>query len=132
MHKPKTSPKFYRNLIFVVGLIATLAYRIIIVLNNYSALWVEIAWHIGTLGFVWYFAHRYKVESKRARLITERKLVYKIYHKKKLDEADRATLLYALKSLKSSKAKWNYYAIFALSLIALTYSIIMIIIRTLG
>lgn len=132
MNKPKTSSKFYRDLIFIVGLIATFAYRIIIVLNNYSAMWVEIAWHIGTIGFVWYFAHRYKVETKRAKMIVDRKLVYKIYNNIKLDEIDRATILYTLKSIRSSKAKWNYYAIFALSLISLTHSLINIILRVYG
>ena len=82
MGKYKASKKYYRILLFWVGIIATLAYRIIVILNFYSALWVEIAWYIGTIGFIWYFAHRFRVENHRENLIKKHKLVYKIYHKK--------------------------------------------------
>jgi hypothetical protein len=118
----KTSRKAYRLLLFWAGIIATIAYRIIVVLNFYSALWVEIAWYIGTIGFVWYFAHRYNIEHKRKKLIIERKIIYKLYHNKPLDKGDRNVLLYIAKSLRSSKAQWNYIAIFAFSLLALIYA----------
>ena len=62
---PKLSNKLYRNLIFVVGVLATIAYRIIVVLNHYSPVLVQIAWYVGTIGFVWYFAHRFKIENRR-------------------------------------------------------------------
>ena len=123
MKKNKLSKKYYRLLVFWVGIIATFSYRVIVILNHYSALWVEIAWHIGTIGFIWYFAHRYRVASDREKSIKERNLVYKIYHDKKLNSGDRATLMYILKGLSSSKAKWNYIAIFAFSVLALVYSI---------
>ena len=123
MSKSKLSKKYYRVLLFWVGVIATFSYRIIVILNNYSQLWVEVAWHIGTIGFIWYFAHRYRVASSRASIIKERKLAYKIYNKKELSEGDRNALLYILKGLRSSKAKWNYIAIFVFSILALIYSI---------
>jgi len=127
--KAKTSHKLYRILVFWVGIIATIAYRIIVVLNFYSPVWVEISWYIGTIGFVWYFAHRYRVEHKRQKLIIERKLAYKLYHNKTLNKADRDILLYVVKSLKSSKAQWNYIAIFAFSILALIYAIYVNIIK---
>ncbi|HAH04134.1 TPA: hypothetical protein DCL28_01065, partial [Candidatus Komeilibacteria bacterium] len=74
----RLSRQLYRNLVFVVGIIATFAYRIIVVLNYYSQLWVEISWYIGTLGFIWYFAHRYRVENKRDKLVEEKQLAEKI------------------------------------------------------
>ena len=120
----KLSKKYYRVLLFWVGVIATFSYRVIVVLNNYSSLWVEIAWYIGTLGFIWYFAHRYRVASSRAKIIEERRLAYKIYNKKELNQGDRDTLLYILKGLRSSKAKWNYIVIFLFSIIALIYATI--------
>ena len=64
---PKLSNKLYRNWIFIVGVLATVAYRIIVVLNHYSPALVQIAWYIGTIGFVWYFAHRFKIENRRNR-----------------------------------------------------------------
>ena len=123
MHKRSLSKKYYRILLFWVGVVATFSYRIIVILNHYSKLWVEIAWHIGTIGFIWYFAHRYRVANTRANVIDERKLKYKILHEKELSQDDRDAIAYILGGLKSSKAKWNYIAIFAFSVLALIYSI---------
>ena len=76
--KYQTSHKNYRLLVFAVGIIATVAYRIIIILNYYSSLLVAIAWYIGTIGFIWYFAHRYRVQDDRSDLIRDRGLARKV------------------------------------------------------
>jgi len=123
MNTPTISHKFYRNLIFAIGIIATFAYRIIIVLNYYSQFWVEVAWYVGTLGFVWYFAHRYRVENAREKLIANRQLIDKIENNKTLDQTDTASLVYILKGLRSSKARWNYIVIFIFSLLAFIYAV---------
>ena len=119
----RLSRQLYRNLVFVVGIIATFAYRIIVVLNYYSQLWVEISWYIGTLGFIWYFAHRYRVENKRDKLVEEKQLAEKIVAQGELSAADRESLAYILNGLKTSKAKWNYIFIFIFSVLALIYGI---------
>ena len=124
MEKYHTSNKYYRLWLFWVGIIATLAYRIIIILNNISSLAVKISWYVGTIGFVWYFAHRYRVQNFHGNLIKEKELVEKIETGRGLSEDDCNALVYVLKSLKSTKAKWNYIAIFILSGIALVYGII--------
>ncbi len=74
---PKLNSSAYRILIFIVGVIATIAYRIVVVLNHYSQFWVEVFWYIGTIGFVWYFGHRYVIENRRDRLIEKLNLVKK-------------------------------------------------------
>jgi hypothetical protein len=126
--KYQNSNKYYRWLVFFVGLVATLAYRIIIILNYYSSLWVEIAWYIGTIGFIWYFAHRYRVQNYHASLVRDKKLTEKICQNK-LTKDDCDALLYLLKSTSSSKAKWNSIAIFILSAAALLYAIVLDIIK---
>ena len=126
--KYHTSNKYYRWLIFFIGIIATLAYRIIIILNYYSSLLVAISWYIGTIGFIWYFAHRYRVQNYYAGLIQDKKLPEKI-SENKLTEDDRGALLYILKSISSSKAKWNSIAIFILSAAALIYAVVVDIIK---
>lgn len=131
MAEYKISNKNYRLLIFWVGITATFAYRVIVVLNYYSSFWVEVAWYVGTIGFIWYFAHRFRVENNREKIIAERKLIYKIHRQKNLSEEDREALKYVLKSLRSSKAKWNYVAIFFFSAIALLYALIMDIVNLL-
>ena len=123
-----TSNKYYRLLVFAVGIIATVAYRIIIILNNYSSLLVSISWYVGTIGFVWYFAHRYRVQDRRSDLIRDKGLAKKVKDGG-LTPDDRKALLYILKSTTSSKAKWNSIMIFALSAIALAYAVVADIIR---
>ena len=119
----KLHNKYYRTLLFVVGIIATIAYRIIIFLNDYNPMWVEVAWYIGTVGFVWYFIHRYNIENKRDYLIENLELAKKIENKEELSDEERNAAVYILKGLKTSLAKWNYIAIFVFSTIALLYAI---------
>ncbi|MDD2354052.1 MAG: hypothetical protein PHX76_01570 [Patescibacteria group bacterium] len=120
----KLSNMLYRRFIFVLGIIATIAYRVIVVLNNYSSLWVQIAWYIGTIGFVWYFAHRFKIENRRDKLITDLNLVAKVKNCTALKDEDKKALEYVLRGLQTSLSKWNYIAIFLFSALALIYGIL--------
>lgn len=124
MEQPKTSPKILREFYFWSGIIATLTYRAIIVLNFYSSFWVKIFWYIGTIGFIVYFAHRYQVTHKRDVMIEKNNLVEKVERINDLSEEDKARMKYIFKSLSSSKEKYNYYAIFILSGIALVLGVI--------
>lgn len=121
---PKLNSKYYRYLMFTIGIMATIAYRIIVVLNHYSPVLVQISWYIGTIGFVWYFAHRFKVENRRDNLITNLNLVDKVRNKTDLDDKEREVLVYILSGLQTSLSKWNYIAIFILSSLALIYGFI--------
>lgn len=123
MNKPHTSNKHYRLWLFWVGVIATIAYRIIIVLNNIDPVWVKVSWYIGTIGFVWYFVHRYRVQNYREGIIRDQDLLKKIETVDWADD-DKDALRYVVRSLSSSKAKWNYVVIFASSVLALIYGVI--------
>lgn len=123
--KTKAHHHAYRVLVFWVGIIATLAYRAIIIISRYSTTWVDIIWYIGTIGFVWYFAHRFYIENKRDQLITDQQLIQKIQKIKGLEPKDQQALEYTLKSLVSSKSRWNYIVIFVASGLALVYDIIL-------
>jgi len=119
---PRLSSHVYRIWVFIVGVIATIAYRLVVVLNYYSQFWVEVAWYIGTIGFIWYFAHRYRVENRRDKLIEKLELIKKIGANQSFKPEDKAALLYVLKSLETSLAKWNYIAIFLFSGLAMAYA----------
>jgi len=121
MENIKASPKPLRMFYFWSGIIATFAYRAIIVLNFYSPLWVKIFWYVGTVGFIVYFIHRFDISKKRSALIVEHRLREKLDNNTldKLTPEDNEALGYILETLVSSKEKWNYYAIFILSGIAL-------------
>ncbi len=120
---PKLSSNLYRRWMFILGILATVAYRIIVVLNHYSPVLVQIAWYAGTIGFVWYFSHRFKVENRRDKIITDNELVRKIEQVEPLSPQDRESLAYVLRGLQTSLSKWNYIAIFILSALALAYGV---------
>ena len=119
MEKPKAHNPALRLFFFWSGIIATLAYRLIIVLNQYSPEWVKISWYVGTIGFIIYFIHRYQISKKRVQMIKGQKLVEKMENQETLNDDDRNTIVYVLRTLRSSKEKWNYIWIFVLSIIAL-------------
>ncbi len=122
-NKRLTSSPSYRLIVFWIGIIATLAYRALLMIAQYGQRWVDITWYIGTIGFVWYFVHRYNVEKKRDQVIIERKLVEKIEGRGEMTKEDTEALATELKNLLSSKSRLNYIAIFIASGLALAYDI---------
>lgn len=129
MEKPKAHSRSLRLFFFWSGIIATFAYRIIVVVNNYNKFWAQIAWYVGTIGFVIYFAHRYQISEKRARLIQEHDLENKISKISSISEDDRTAMAYIFSTLKTSLEKWNYIFIFAASAVAFSLGIYLDFIR---
>lgn len=119
------NPKLIRLFFFGAGIIATIAYRIIIILNLYSPLWVKIAWYIGTIGFVIYFGHRFNIARKRANLVKDYKLIEAVDKADCIDSQKKLALHYLVKTSLISKSQWNAGIIFILSFIALLIGIFM-------
>ena len=119
------NPKPVRLFFFWTGIIATVAYRIIVVLNFYDPLWVKIAWYIGTVGFILYFGHRFEVARKRAKLIKDYNLVEAVDNAKFIDSQKKVALHYLVQTSLTSKSRWNSAIIFILSLIALIIGVII-------
>jgi hypothetical protein len=119
------NPKPVRLFFFWAGLIATIAYRIIIVLNFYDPLWVKIAWYIGTIGFILYFGHRYNIARKRANLVKDYDLVRTVDRAQGINPQKKEALHYLVKTSLTSKSRWNSAMIFILSLAALILGIIL-------
>lgn len=122
-------PSSLRWFFFVVGIIATLAYRIIIVLNLYDPLWVKVSWYIGTIGFILYFGYLYNLQSKRADLVTQYNLLEVVKKMKGIKVKQKEALKFIVKSNVTSKAKWNSAVIFILSSLALIVGIILDLLR---
>ncbi|MFH1346814.1 MAG: hypothetical protein ABIH10_01015 [Spirochaetota bacterium] len=114
---------FIRSFFFWSGIIATIAYRIIFVLNIYSQYWVNVAWYIGTAGFVIYFWHRFDISKKKVKLIKYHNLVETVEKCDNIDGDKKKALLYLVKTNLTSKERWNSAFIFAISLVALIVSI---------
>ncbi|HCU47757.1 TPA: hypothetical protein DIC39_01705 [Patescibacteria group bacterium] len=124
MEAPVTHSKTVRLLFFWSGIIATLAYRVIVVLNGWSPMYVQIAWYIGTVGFVVYFIHRYQISERRRRIIHQHQLAAKVPSLQELSADDKAAMNYIFSTLESSKEKWNNIFIFITSALALAYGLI--------
>ena len=121
----KAEVGFKRLFFFVVGIIATFAYRAIVVLNGYGEMWVDIAWYVGTVGFILYFGHRSYVQKKRAKLVKDNHLIGVVKDIPKINSNQRAALDYLVRSSATSKSRLNSAFIFWLSIIALVVGIII-------
>jgi len=121
---PQPHSKPVREFFFWSGIVATFAYRVIIVLTGYPAIWLKLAWYVGTVGFVLYFIHRYQISERRSKLIHEQGLLAKVAGLTQLSEADRDAMTYLFQTLESSKEKWNYIFIFAMSGLALVWGVV--------
>lgn len=110
---------------FWAGIIATLAYRSIVVLNFYNAVLVSVAWYIGTVGFIFYFGHRAYVQKKRSDLVKDNDLVGLVGKMKGVDWRQKEALNYIVKSTVTSTVRWNSLFIFWLSVLALIVGIIL-------
>lgn len=116
------SPVWIRNLFFWCGIVATVSYRAIVILNHYSTTVSMIAWYLGTVGFILYFWHRYLVSEKRVDLIKKHDLI-KAVSATNLSKDQIEANEYILTTLLSTKEKWNYIVIFVTSILAIILGI---------
>ncbi len=125
----KIAPFKVRMFYFIIGIVALVAYRGIIILNNFSSFWVSIAWYIGTIGFVVFYIHRYQISRKRLEIIKLYKLDEKVKLLNALGIQDKEALHYLLESLESSKERWNYLLTFIFTFLALLAGLVIDIIN---
>ncbi len=125
MENFKPHKKIIRMAFFWAGVIATFAYRIIIVLTGLDPIWVKVSWYIGTIGFIIYFIHRFQISEKRTDLIVKYRLSEKIDEVQGLNPEERAAMGYVVRTLVSSWEKWNYIFIFITSGLALIWGILI-------
>jgi hypothetical protein len=117
------SDSFSSWVFFIIGLVATVAIRVVTVLINVNPLYAKVAWYIGVGGFFIFFVYKFKVSQARSLAVTQRKLVDKINHKQVLSEEDYNLIGAILCGVSSKKERINYFFIFGLSAIALLLAI---------
>lgn len=116
------SSPWIRSFFFWSGIVATISYRAIVILNHYSQLISQIAWYVGTVGFIIYFWHRYIVSEKRVELIKRHDLINAVKNTNLAQDQIEANE-YILTTLLSTKEKWNYIVIFISSILAILVGI---------
>jgi hypothetical protein len=108
---------------FMVGLIATIAMRIIEPLNVFSPVYGKISWYVGVLGFTLFFLYKYRVLLGQNRIILETGLKEKLSSHGNLSDGDFALLSQILCSQYNWKERVNFIAIFSLSALALALAL---------
>jgi len=113
--KVEPSSQYVRLFFFISGIIATIAYRIIFLLDSF---WIEVAWYVGTIGFALYFGHRAVIENRKAKLVEDYQLIKEV-QESNLGQEQRSALLYLVKTSLTSKARFNSAFIFIASVVVL-------------
>ena len=119
----KCKDSFTAWIFFIIGLIATIAIRVVIVLTHINPVYGKIAWYVGVCGFFIFFVYKYRVAKARSRLIGQRGLIEKIQDERPLTKEDYSLVGAILCSLSSGKERINYFFIFVLSAAALILAI---------
>ncbi len=108
---------------FIIGLIATVAIRAVIIFHNISPVYGKLAWYVGVGGFFIFFLYKFRVGQRRSREIERLGLLDKLGRKAPLDDEDYTRIGAILCSLTANKERINYFFIFATSIIALSVAI---------
>jgi len=114
---------------FIIGLVATVAVRIVTVLINISPIYGKIAWYIGVSGFLIFFIYKFNVNRALARIIDKENLIEKARIQKAFSSEEHNLIAEILCNLRSEKERINYFFIFAVSALALLFAIYFDFIR---
>ena len=108
---------------FIIGLIATVAIRVVTVLMDIKPVYGRIAWYIGVGGFLLFFIYKFNTNRTLSRIIEKENLIEKARDKEPLSREEYNLIAEILCNLKSEKERINYFFIFAVSAIALLLAI---------
>lgn len=104
---------------FIIGMVATIALRVVTVLMHLKPVYGQVAWYVGVAGFLVFFVYKFRIDRARYKLIVKRGLMAKISQGDKIAEDDRRLIGSILCSLSSNKDRINYFLIFVSSAVAL-------------
>jgi hypothetical protein len=116
---PKIVPQSVIVGFFVLGLLSSVAFRAILLFQQFRPEWVRPVWYVGVVGYMLFFMYRYRISQRRKHTIVQSAIIEKIRTGATLTTDDRDAALYLLNSVHKSPEDWNYLAIFILSLLAI-------------
>lgn len=103
---------------FSLGILSSLAFRVLIVFHHIDPGMVRPVWYAGVAGYTFFFFYRYGISKKRKKAVTDFGLLEKISSGECLSGDDRKAAEYLFRSITKSKEHINYLVIFILSLVA--------------
>ena len=122
---PKIIPKPVIAGFFLLGVLSSIAFRLIIIFQKLKPGWVRPTWYFGVLGYMAFFIYRYYISWRRKRVIARAGIIAKLQRAEPLSEEDRQAALYLLSSIQKSPEDWNYLAIFILSAVAIAIDLLL-------
>ena len=122
---PTIVPKPVIISFFVLGLLSSVAFRAIILLQKFNPGWMRPVWYFGVIGYMLFFMYRFRISTRRKRAIGQTKIIEKLQAGAALSAEDREAALYLLSSIRKSPEDWNYLAIFILSVAAIALDLLL-------
>ena len=116
--------KYVSDIFFVVGLIAAIGIRLVLLLNRVDPLYSSIAWYSAIILYVFFYIFRLYIEEKRRSLIRKNRLREKLMDNK-CDAKDRKKIKILLDSILVSKLRWNLIILLILSATVLVVQILV-------
>lgn len=110
---------FLSWIFFIIGMIATIALRVVTVLAHLEPIYGQVAWYVGVLGFFVFFVYKFRIERERHKLIVKKNLMEKLFEGDKIATDDRRLIGSILCALSSHKDRINYFLIFVSSAVAI-------------
>jgi len=111
-------------LFLFIGLVATLAVRLVTLVVSFGPFWPKFTWYVGVAGFLVYFLYKFRQDRTIQHELHTSGLVQRLRGEEKLTQEDYAFLRATVCRLRSKKDGINYFFIFftsALSLILAFY-----------
>jgi len=112
-----------------IGIVATIAIRIVNLFLDFSPLWAKIFWYIGIGGFFIYFLYKFRQDRGIQKELAKRMLTQKLRGNQEIAAEDREFLGVILCKLKSKKDAVNYFFIFLTSGLALILGVYLDLIK---
>ncbi|MDP2217061.1 MAG: hypothetical protein Q8J68_07250 [Methanolobus sp.] len=108
---------------FWLGIISAIFIRMVIIADHYSGLMSKAFFYLGVIGYFVFFAHRYRIATRRVGVLNDLELLRKVEERRPLNENDYEGLEYIVRSISLSKERLNYLVIIVFSLIAIFLSL---------
>lgn len=106
-----------------IGLIATIAVRLVNVFLDFSPFWAKFSWYVGIIGFFIYFLYKYRQLKAMNNFLTNSDIARKVSGGHSLSPEESRFLSSLLCSLRSRKDSINFFFIFFTSGLALLLGI---------
>ncbi|MFC1568488.1 hypothetical protein ACFL37_02175 [Candidatus Margulisiibacteriota bacterium] len=117
--KKQCQDSFAAWVFFVIGLVATVAIRVVTVLMAIDPFLGKLAWYVGVGGFFAFFVYKFNANRSLARLIDKEDLIKLAGEQKGFSGEQYGLISAILCNIRSEKERINYFFIFAVSAVAL-------------